>query len=155
MRERNSIAVLGIGNLLCRDDGIGIRVVHEMQRSGNFSEVDVIDGGTAPDLIALLDGVVNKLIIVDALKGGGQPGEIYRLELREENIADESTASLHGLGVLDSLKMMRKLGLPVPSVTIIGIEPADISHGLSLSPQLEASVQAIIDAVENEISQSC
>jgi hydrogenase maturation protease len=143
--------VLGMGNLLCRDDGIGVRIAGEMQRLDKYSGVRIVDGGTAPDLFVLLDGEVTKLIIVDALRGGGRPGEIYRLKLGVENIADGAPSSLHGMGVLDSLKLMRQLGQRPPPVTVIGIEPADVSHGLQLSPIIEAIIPAIIRAVESEL----
>jgi len=151
--KKPGIMVLGIGNLLCRDDGIGVRIVGEMQGLGKYSGIRIVDGGTAPDLFALLDDDVNRLIIVDALRGGGRPGDIYRLDLREENIADGPAASLHGMGVLDSLKLMRQLGQQPPQVAVIGIEPADVSHGLQLSPVIEAMVPAIIRAVESEIGR--
>jgi len=151
--KKPGIMVLGIGNLLCRDDGIGVRIVGEMQGLGKYSGIRIVDGGTSPDLFALLDDDVNRLIIVDALRGGGRPGDIYRLDLREENIADGPAASLHGMGVLDSLKLMRQLGQQPPQVAVIGIEPADVSHGLQLSPIIEAMVPAIIRAVESEIGR--
>ncbi|MDD5647884.1 MAG: hydrogenase maturation protease, partial [Dehalococcoidia bacterium] len=141
------------GNLLCRDDGIGVRAVMEMQGQGKYSGIRLIDGGTSPDLISLLDEDVGRLIIVDALRGGGHPGYIYHLELREENIADGTTTSLHGMGILDSLKLMRQLGQQPPQVTVIGIEPADISHGLHLSPVVEAKLPDIIRAVKSEIDR--
>jgi len=150
---KRGIMVLGIGNLLCRDDGIGVRIAGQMRGLGKYSAIRVVDGGTTPDLFALLDDDVHKLIIVDALRGGGRPGDIYRLDLREENIADGPAASLHGMGVLDSLKLMSQLGQQPPKVTVIGIEPADTSHGLQLSPIIEAMVPAIIRAVENEFNR--
>ncbi|MCX5994267.1 MAG: hydrogenase maturation protease [Chloroflexi bacterium] len=94
-----------------------------------------------------------QLIIVDALRGGGHPGDIYRLDLREENIAAGPAASLHGMGVLDSLKLMSQLGQQLPQVTVIGIEPADVSHGLQLSPVIEAMLPTIIMAVESEFGR--
>ena len=145
--------VLGIGNLLCRDDGIGVRTVMEMRGQGKYSGVRLIDGGTSPDLISLLDDDVDRLIIVDALRGGGLPGDIYRFDLREDNIADGTTASLHGMGILDSLKLIRQLGQQPPHVTVIGIEPADISHGLHLSPVIEAKLPDVIRAVKSEIDR--
>ena len=151
MSNKHLIAVLGIGNPLCRDDGVGIRIIHEMRDSGRYKTIDLIDGGTAPDLFSLLDENVARLIIVDALRGGKKPGSIYRLAITDDNIAEESPVSLHGLGVLDSLKMMKQLDLHRPEVTIIGIEPFDTSHGLKLSPQLEALIPDIINAVEEEI----
>jgi hydrogenase maturation protease len=151
MSDKYRTAVLGIGNLLCRDDGIGIRIIQKMSETGKYDKAELIDGGTAPDLLSLLDETITKLIIVDALKGGGAPGSIYKLEIRDENISEESPVSLHGLGVLDSLLMMKKLNMRRPEVILIGVEPADTSHGLNLSPQLEAIVPDIINAVNLEI----
>lgn len=150
MQEKHKIAVLGIGNPLCRDDGIGIRIIQEMRYSGKYPGIELIDGGTSPDLLSLLDQDVGKLVIVDALKGGGPPGSIYRLAIDDGNISEETPVSLHGLGVLDSLLLMNKLGMPRPEVTIVGVEPADVSHGLKLSAQLEAVIPALINAVEEE-----
>ena len=151
MSDKHGIAVLGIGNPLCSDDGIGIRIIKEMRDSGRYTTIDLIDGGTAPDLFSLLDENVERLIIVDALRGGKKPGSIYRLVITDDNIAEESPVSLHGLGVLDSLKMMKQLDLHRPEVTILGLEPVDTSHGLKLSPQLEALIPDIINAIEEEI----
>ena len=151
METRGRITVLGIGNPLCRDDGIGIRVVGEMRDSGKYPEIAIVDGGAAPDLFSLVDADAGKLIIVDALRGGGRAGEIYRLKLGEENITDETPASLHGMGILDSLKLMKQLGRYPPAVIIIGIEPDDVSHGLRLSPAVEALVPDLIKAVEEEL----
>ena len=150
----NKTAVLGIGNPLCRDDGVGIRVVEIMRSGSKYPGIDIIDGGTAPDLFSLLDASVERLLIVDALRTGGDPGKIYRLAISESNIADESSASLHGMGVLDSLQMMVRLGIKPPQVTIIGVEPFDVSHGLALSPGMEALVPDIISAVEEEINKT-
>jgi len=145
--------VLGIGNLLCRDDGIGVRIATAMQQLDKYGGIRIVDGGSAPDLFVLLDGEVTKLIIVDALRGGGRPGDIYRLKLGEENIADGAPASLHGMGILDGIKLMRHLGQQPPPVTVVGIEPADVSHGLQLSPVIEAIIPVIIKAVESEIER--
>ena len=146
----HKIAVLGIGNPLCRDDGLGIRVIQLMQSTGRYTGLDILDGGTAPDLFSLLDDDTGKLIIVDALRAGGKPGQIYHLEISQENIAEEPPASLHGLGVLDSLQMMVRLGITPPRVTIIGVEPFDVSYGLDLTDQMEALVPAVIAEIEKE-----
>ncbi len=151
--NQTGIMILGIGNLLCRDDGIGIRTVMEMQAQEEYSGIRLIDGGTSPDLISLLDGDVDRVIIVDAMRGGGRPGDIYHLDLREENIEDGTATSLHGMGILDSLKLLKQLGQQPPQITVIGIEPADVSHGLNLSPVVEAKLPDIMRAVQKEIIQ--
>ncbi|MBN1690298.1 MAG: hydrogenase maturation protease [Dehalococcoidia bacterium] len=151
--NKHGVMVLGIGNPLCRDDGIGIRVIEEMRKQDEYGGIRLIDGGTSPDLISLLDKDVERIIIVDALQGGGLHGDIYHLDLREENIADGAVTSLHELGVLDSLKLIKKLGQQPPQVTVIGIEPADTSHGLHLSPVIEAKLPDIMRAVKSEIER--
>lgn len=116
-----------------------------------YPGIDIIDGGTAPDLFSLLDEKVDKLVIVDALRAGGNTGAIYHLEINGSNLADETQTSAHGLGVLDSLQMMVRLGIRPPQVIIIGVEPFDISQGFNLSPQMEMLVPELILAVEKEI----
>ncbi|MHB8085711.1 MAG: hydrogenase maturation protease [Dehalococcoidia bacterium] len=151
MTDITNIAVLGIGNPLRRDDGLGIRVITEMQDDDKYAGVDTIDGGTSPDLLSLLSENIRKLIIVDALQCGGRPGTLYRLEINESNIPDDSPPSLHGLGVLDSLKMMQKLGIKVPEIVIIGVEPADTSHGLHLTPEIADMLPQVFSAIDREL----
>ena len=145
---------MGIGNPLCRDDGLGIRVIIEMRDNHKYAGVEIIDGGTAPDLLSMLDENIKKLIIVDALHGGGKAGTQYRLEIHASNIADDTPPSLHGLGVLDSLKMMQKLGMQAPEVVIIGVEPADTSHGLYLTPEIEVMLPQVLSAIDRELWSS-
>jgi hydrogenase maturation protease len=154
MSDKTRIAVLGIGNPLCRDDGLGIRVISEMRDNDKYAGVEIIDGGTAPDLLSLLDENIKKLIIVDALRGGGKPGTLYRLEIHESNIGDDTPPSLHRLGVLGSLKMMQKLGMQMPEVVIMGVEPADTSHGLYLTPEIEAMIPQVMSAIGQELRSS-
>lgn len=146
------IAVVGIGNPLCRDDGIGIFIIQQMHDSAQYRNIDILDGGTSPDLLSLLDRDVTGLIIVDAMHGDGKPGTIYRLPLNMSHLPDEIPTSLHGMGVLDSLKLMEQLGIQPPAVTIIGVEPVDVSYGLNLSPELSAIMPGIIRAIEEEIA---
>jgi len=145
------VVVLGIGNPLCRDDGAGIRVIQELWKKELPQEIHVIDGGTSPDLPSLIEPGVSKLVIVDALRGAKEPGHVYRLELDESHLADQPPESLHGLGLLDGLKMMKMLGTQPHEVILTGIEPADTTHGLGLSPLIEARLPALIEAVMNEL----
>jgi len=150
MDKKPSRAVLGIGNPLRRDDGLGIRIIEEMRRMPGYDDFELIDGGTSPDLLSLLDESIKKLVIVDSLRGSGPPGTIYRLEVGQENITG-GTASSHGLGVLDTVSIMPKLGLKPPQIIIIGVEPEDVSHGLGLTPCIERMLPEIIRAVDGEL----
>jgi len=73
------IVVIGVGNLLLKDEGIGIHAVQALQELDFPPDVKLIDGGTSPDIIAYTRAG-DKLIIVDAAKAGGEPGTIYRFK---------------------------------------------------------------------------
>ncbi len=143
--------VVGIGNALLRDEGIGCHVVHAMEGL-SLPDVEVLDGGTCLDVLHLVkDG--DRLVIVDAVEGGGVPGQIYRF--RPEDIALEykPLLSLHDTGLIDSLKLMQ-LWHNINETVIIGVEPRDIGWGLELSPELQEKIPRIIDVVLTELNNT-
>lgn len=148
------IAVLGIGNLLLQDEGVGIHLVQRLADKVNLPGVKIIDGGTAPDILSLVDNDIDKLIIVDAAVAGGKPGTIYRFNTDDLESASVAPVSLHELGVVDSLKLMSLLGNRPQAVTILGIEPEVIDFGLELSPALEAKMPRIMELVLEEIKET-
>ena len=148
------IAVLGIGNLLLKDEGIGVHLVQKLAGTVDNTKVDLIDAGTSPELLSLLDGDIDKLIVVDAVKAGNAPGTIYRFS--PDNVDADPTPrfSLHDIGILDSLKTMALLNKLPKSTVIIGIEPKTISFGLDLSPEVEEKLPEIINLVLKEIEET-
>ncbi|HJX12127.1 MAG TPA: HyaD/HybD family hydrogenase maturation endopeptidase [Dehalococcoidales bacterium] len=144
------VVVVGVGNLLLRDEGIGIHAVRALQELDLPPDVKIIDGGTSPDLIAYTR-VGDKLIIVDAARAGGEPGAIYRF--RPGDLAGEkgSLASAHELGVEHNLKLMSLTGNEPRETVIIGIEPKEIDWGTELSPELRRKVPEIVKVVLREI----
>ena len=77
------IMVVGIGNLLMQDDGVGVHAIRQLEELGLPEEIGLIDGGThSYDLVDIFCEA-NKLIIVDAMQAGGEPGTIYRAPLEE------------------------------------------------------------------------
>ena len=146
------IVVIGVGNLLLKDEGIGIHALKALQEIGLPPEVRLVDGGTSPDLIAYTKAG-DKLIIIDAAKAGGEPGTIYRF--RPEDLAEEKGAltSAHELGVVPNLKLMSLLGNEPTETVIIGIEPAEIDFGIELSAALQRKLPEIIKAVLKEIGR--
>jgi hydrogenase maturation protease len=144
------IVVIGVGNLLMKDEGIGIHAVQALQEIGLPPDVRLIDGGTSPDLIAYTKAG-DKLIIIDAAKAGGEPGAIYRF--RPEDLASETGAltSAHELGVTQNLELMSLLGNKPAETIIIGIEPKEIDAGLELSPELQQKLPDIVKIVLKEI----
>jgi hydrogenase maturation protease len=147
--------VVGIGNILLRDEGIGCHVVHALEEIP-LPDVRIMDGGTCPDILPLLNDV-DKLVIVDAVKGGGTPGQIYRFHLEDITLERKPFLSLHDVGLLDSLMLMQiwhpdKIG--IGEAVIIGVEPREINCGLELSPELQERIPQIIDAILSELNTS-
>jgi hydrogenase maturation protease len=147
--------VLGIGNVLLRDEGVGCHVAHALEGIP-FPDVKVIDGGTCPDMSQIFEDL-DKLVIVDAVKGGGTPGQIYRFHPEDITLEQKPLLSLHDMNLIDSLKLMQlwhpdKIG--IGETVIIGVEPKEINWGLELSPELQERMSRIIDAILSELDNS-
>ena len=144
------IVVVGVGNLLMKDEGVGIHVIQHLQEMELPPDIELIDGGTAPDLIAYIKAG-DKLIIVDAAHAGGEPGTIYRF-LPEDLATDTGTlASAHELGVELNLRLMSMMGSEPREIVIIGVEPKEIDWGTELTPELEQVMPKMLKAVLREI----
>lgn len=143
--------VLGIGNVLLKDEGIGCHVVHALDGL-SLPDVETIDGGTCPDVLELVEDV-DKLVIVDAVMGGGMPGQIYRFRPEEVELEWKPFLSLHDTSLIDSLKLMQ-LRHGIGEAVIIGIEPKELDWGLELSPDLQKKMPQIIDAVLEELNNT-
>jgi len=150
--------VLGIGNILLKDEGIGCHVVHALESRlvGILPDVKILDGGTCPDILELV-GNTDELVIIDAVNGGGPPGQIYRFHLEDISLEQKPFLSLHDMGLVDNL-MLAHLRHPdeirIRGIVIIGVEPGDISWGLELSLELQGKMPQIIDTVLSELNTS-
>ncbi len=143
--------IVGVGNILLKDEGIGVHVVRALQEMSLASpkgEVEVVDGGTSPSAFDTAEGA-DKLIIVDAARGGGEPGTVYRFAPDEVSGERKLLASLHDLGLMDSLRMM-EAGNPPRETVIIGVEPAEVDWGLELTPALRERLPDVVRLVVEE-----
>jgi hydrogenase maturation protease len=150
MENTPRIVVIGVGNLLLRDEGIGIHVVQALQEMALPTDVQLIDGGTSPDLIAYTRAG-DKMVIVDAARSGGAPGTVYRFLPADFAAERNVLASAHEIGVVENLTLMSLSGNQPRETIIIGVEPAEIDWGTELSPVLQSKLPDIIKAVLNEI----
>jgi hydrogenase maturation protease len=144
------IVVIGVGNLLLRDEGIGIHVIQALEEMNLPPDIQLVDGGTSPDLIAYISAG-DKMVIVDAARVGGEPGTVYRFlpdDLAREKAA---LASAHEMGVVENLALMSLAGNQPRETVIIGIEPAEIDWGMELSPVLRRKLPEILRTVLKEI----
>ena len=137
--------------MLLKDEGVGVHVAQRMMEMALPQNVEVMDAGTATlDVLPLVDDV-DRLIIVDALKGGGAPGTIYKLIPEDVMQSKQEPLSLHQIDVLQMLGMCALLGSK-PSTVIIGIEPKEVGLAVGLSPEVEAIVPRVINLVLREIT---
>lgn len=143
--------VLGIGNILLRDEGIGVRIVEALKTMPLPSNVELVDGGTAgADLIDLLAERQN-VIIIDAVQSDTPPGTI--LKITPQNLLEprDNALSLHDLDIPQTLAMTRLLGCAPKRVIIFGIVPECNDPGMELTPTLESLVPRIADLVGEQI----
>ena len=147
-----STLILGIGNILLRDEGVGVRVAEALQKMELPEDVEVIDGGTGgADLVDVLADR-NKVVVIDAIEAQGAPGSVFRLRSEELMPAPGETMSLHQLGLMESLLMAQQLGCAPQEVVLFGIQPGQICPGLELTPEVADAVPKVIRAVLEEIS---
>jgi hydrogenase maturation protease len=133
--DREQVLVLGLGNLLLSDDGVGLRLLEGVAGS---APAEFLDGGTQG--LALLPYFAGRraLIILDAVALGAPAGTVHLLTGASLRAHRATTA--HGSNALELLEVAALLGELPPSVTIIGIEPARIATGIGLSAEVECAV---------------
>jgi len=147
-----SILVLGIGNVLLTDEGVGVRAINELTRRYVFSdEVELLDGGTAGiELLRYISGR-DHLIIIDAMKCDQTPGTVVRVEGDDVPAAFRTRISPHQLGLSDLLAAAMLTDELPKSLVLFGVEPASLDPGLELSEAVEASVGKLLNAVCDEL----
>jgi hydrogenase maturation protease len=148
---RAPILVVGVGNLLVGDDGIGPRTIEALRERELPPGIDVLEGGTLG--IDLVDLIVDrrKVVVVDAVTAGAEPGTIHRLEAEELAEVATSRVSLHDLGLVDAIRLSRFVGLPPERVVVLGVEPRDLRMGPGLSPEVEKALPDLVERVLEEV----
>jgi hydrogenase maturation protease len=146
--------VLGIGNLVMSDDGVGVKVVQQLQREYRFpGNVEIMDGGTLGlDLLPKLEGI-HHLIVVDAVETGEKPGTCVRLAGEELPIALETKVSPHQMGLKDLLSVAELLGHAPREMVLIGVQPGSIEMDTELTPEVEVMMQILVDNTLYELEK--
>jgi hydrogenase maturation protease len=147
------VIVLGVGNLLLSDEGVGVHVAKKLMETELPPGVQVVEGGT--DGFRLMNVVTeaDRLIIVDAVKGGEAPGSIYRFDIKDApTYPDAYKTSVHQIGILEVVHLSELVG-KTPETVIIGVEPRSLDMGMELSPEVEAKLPRIIELVFEEVNR--
>lgn len=147
------ILVLGIGNLVMSDDGIGVRVVQSLAERYRFPEqVTVLDGGTLGlDLLPQV-GEARRLVIVDAVDTGEAPGTLVRLTGEEIPLALETKLSPHQMGLKDLLTVASLLGQAPQETVLLGVQPQSVEMALELTPPVQAQLAPLVVRVLDELA---
>jgi len=151
--SHQNIVILGVGNLLLSDEGVGVHVANELMKMELPPKVTVVEGGT--DGFGLLNIITeaDRLIVIDAVKGGGVSGSIYRFDIDEvQNCPSGFKTSVHQIGILEVINLSGLIG-KTPHTTVIGIEPKSLEIGMELSPEIKARIPRIIELVLAELKK--
>jgi hydrogenase maturation protease len=139
--------VLGLGNPYLRDDGVGIAVAVELQRT-NLEKGALVRAQRTFDLLLLSEfGGASRLIIVDAVKSGSAPGTVTEYEVAPRPCPLSSLPGLHSLELHDLIDLAGRMGLLSCPVTIIGVEPMDCRVGEGLTPEVERAIPEVVALV--------
>jgi len=153
--DNASVLVLGIGNILRRDEGVGVRVIEALRDEDVPEDVELFDGGTFG--AELIDVIADRagVIVIDAIEHEGTPGSVFRFS--GDDLAAHASASLsvHEIGLLDTLRMAKQLGCPPKEVLVLGVVPEDIGPGLELTPTVAKQVPKIVQRVLEELKAYC
>jgi hydrogenase maturation protease len=142
--------VLGMGNLLLSDEGVGVHVARALAGRVLPENVSVVEAGTA--FLDVLPDIekADRILLIDAMEGGGAPGSVYRVPF-DQCIHPDMLASLHGFDLSRVLYMAGSDRAPV--VTVFGVEPARIAWGTELSPVVARVVPAVEEAILSELTR--
>ena len=143
-RQGPRILIVGLGNILLRDDGVGVHAIRELQKNP-LPGVMAVEVGTAVlDALHLFEWA-DRILAIDAMQAGGSAGTLY--SLRVADVEDrKSQASLHELNLLAALRFLSNGKRP--PIVILGVEPEIIDYGLALSPKVEAILPLVNHSVK-------
>ncbi len=153
-RAVRTTLVLGLGNILMQDEGLGVRAVERLNaRYALPGDVRALDGGTRGlDLLPYLDGVT-RLLILDAVEIGNTPGSLVRLEGESIPSALALAMSMHQVGVQELLMVSRLKGTMPEHIVVWGMQPGAIDWGLDLSPPVDAALDRLVGAAAGELRE--
>jgi len=147
------IVVLGCGNTLMGDDGVGIRVVERLQKMGLPDNVEIIEAGVGGMAILSWIEDADKAVIVDAVQTGNEPpGTVYEFTDRELPPSDMFMLSLHDLNLVDTINVGRIVQKMPGEIVIIGVEVKRVAEFTrELTPEVEGAIPEVLDLVLKEL----
>lgn len=149
------LLVLGLGNVLCGDDGAGVEAVRRLLLAYDPPDtVRVLDGGTLGLSLMGLFEPGDEVLLVDAIRAKAPYGTLVRLEADDVAPAMRERLSVHQVGVVDLLDALRLLDCLPARLTLLGLVPRTLELGLERSAEVEASLPHLVEAVAEEIRRA-
>ncbi|MGZ5496874.1 MAG: HyaD/HybD family hydrogenase maturation endopeptidase [Candidatus Aminicenantales bacterium] len=148
------LLILGLGNVLCGDDGLGSAAIARLTARYEIpAGMSVLDGGTLG--LSLLPYVedAEKVILVDSIRAEAPPGSFVRLEGEEVGPAVAGRLSVHQVGVADLLDAARWRGRLPEELVLLGLVPETLEVGLTRSARVEAGLPGLVDRVVQEVGR--
>lgn len=148
------ITVLGLGNILLRDEGVGVHAIEELRKAYDFPEnVEIIDGGTMGlDLLPFIEGA-DKLLIVDAVNLKKEPGTIAIIEDNGIPAFVSTKLSVHQIGLPDVIYALKLMDLTPPMMTLVGIQPGSFETGLGMSDAINSNFGQFLNAIISKLNE--
>lgn len=148
------ISVIGMGNILLRDEGVGVHAVEALKKKYEFpEEVRLLDGGTLGlDLLHLIEGM-DGVLFVDAVDLKRDPGTIAVIEGKGLPSLLEPKLSLHHVGLSDLLFASSFLGTRPAEIVLVGIQPETLEIGLELSKTIEGRFDKLLETVLEKLRE--
>ena len=145
--------VLGLGNLIQSDDGVGLFALRRLEQDPRVSpDVSLVEGGTKGLELVPYVCEASHLLVLDALEVGAPAGTVLRIEGEDLRLLPGS-GSAHQLALADLLVALRMLGKEPQQTVLLGVQPANTDLGVQLSPSVEAAVPMLVEAAVAELSR--
>jgi len=151
--HRPKIVVLALGNLIRSDDGVGLFALRELEKNPNLSgSVTLVEGGTKGlELVPYICDAA-RLLVLDSVDVGAQPGMIFRIEGQDLRTLP-GTSSVHELALADILNALRMMGQEPQEVVLLGVQPSTTALGTTLSLPVQQALPTLLEEVLIELSQ--
>ena len=149
-----TITILGLGNILLQDEGVGVHAVTMFQEQYTVPDyVEIVDGGTAGlDLLQYFEGR-DKVLIVDAVDFKKEPGYIGVLENEAIPARFGTKTSMHHLGLLEVLSVTRLLDSLPRELCLIGIQPKDIELSLDMTTLIWDNMNSLVERIVGKLQE--
>lgn len=148
------VLVLGLGNILLEDEGLGVRALEELERRYELPpEVELLDGGTTG--MGLLDQMSRRkhLLVLDAVNSDQPPGTLVRLGGDEVPVYFSQRATPHQIGLSDVLATLTLSDEQPDHIVILGMVPGSLELTLELSEAIDQKLDELIEAVARELDE--